>query len=76
MSEVRREKQKGRAETVKQWYYVRNREGYIVLEHAFGQSDAKRRAASRPGFAEDTVAWPKACVPSGADNMTADATKE
>ena len=72
---VRREKPKG-GEDVKQWYYVKNREGYIVLENAFGPSDAKQRAASRPGFAEDTIAWPKACVPVGADNMTADAPKE
>ena len=52
---------------MKQWYYVRNPEGYIVLELADSASSAKSRAAARPGFSDGCVAWPKACVPPGAE---------
>lgn len=52
---------------MKQWFYVRNPEGYIVLELADSAAGAKQRASSRPGFSEGTVAWPKACMPMGAE---------
>lgn len=51
---------------MRSWWYVKNRGGYVVLEYAWGASDAKRRAASRPGFDGDLEAWPKACVPFAA----------
>lgn len=57
---------------MKQWYYVKNPEGYIVLESAYSAQEAKQRAAGRPGFAEGTIAWPKACMPVGVDNSVAE----
>lgn len=57
---------------MKQWFYVKNPEGYIVLENAYSAQEAKQRASSRPGFSEGTVAWPKACMPMGVDNRTAE----
>lgn len=58
---------------MKQWYYVKNQEGYIALEHASSGSEAKTKAAGRPGFDPDTTkAWPKACMPMGVDNMSVD----
>ena len=59
---------------MKQWYYVKNTEGYVVLELADSASSAKSRARTWPGFDNDeTVAWPKACMPMGVDNMQAGA---
>lgn len=58
---------------MKQWYYVKNAEEYVVLELAENASSAKSRARTRPGFDnDDTVAWPKACMPMGVDNMQAE----
>lgn len=52
---------------MKQWFYVKNQEGYIALELADSAVGAKERAAGRPGFRDGCVAWPKACVPQGAE---------
>ena len=57
---------------MKQWFYVKNAEGYVVLESAYSASEAKQRAAVRPGFGSDTIAWPKASMPMGVDNMAAE----